>query len=268
MADSPPRTPLANLGPGRGVPARHGLPDTLSLRGPLLLPGLAAAWPARRRWQLDALAERYPSHPVPVFPVRDRTLTYDTDSGMRPERVPLATFAARVRAATDADVGFAMLHPGQWLPEAMRDLPLPRRIRQAAWSDVRMTIAPPGALTPVHREFFDNLFLLVEGEKEVGLLAPEHGAALSAHGWLSGVPHMSPVGPLVVDTARHAQALGCEIWRCRLQAGDVLFIPRGWWHVFHTTRTAVGAGMWWANGPRALAPLAGGLYKWALNVGT
>ncbi len=100
--------------------------------------------------------------------------------------------------------------------------------------------------TPLHHDFNDNLYVLVEGRKDFILFPPEQAVNLYPRGELLGVeangviryrsledgPHMSQLDPTRPDTGHfplyaEAAEARCE---CHLEKNEMLFLPTGWFH--------------------------------------
>jgi mannose-6-phosphate isomerase-like protein (cupin superfamily) len=101
-------------------------------------------------------------------------------------------------------------------------------------------------VTPLHHDFEDNLYAVVEGRKRFLLYPPQAARALYTRGTVVAVepngrivyapgesmPHLSRLDPENVDPARfplfaEARASAREIL---LESGDLLFVPAGWFH--------------------------------------
>ncbi len=262
-----------NVAGERAVPILRG--DTVSAiacgrgrsRSPVLLRDAAAGWPAVRTWTLEGIRERVGARVVPVVRVTDGLLGYDARSGMHYDFVPVS---AVIDALLDgaAPRWFLTLPPAEHFPELISDLRSHAPVSRAPWSDARLSLGAAGNTTPIHREIADNLFTVIRGEKEVALFAPHDSRRLESFGPLSGAPHISPIDPRSCRLDRHRGIARCTVWRARVGSGDVLLIPRGWWHAVRTTRPTVAMGSWWADGLYALVPMAAGVYKRIFRIRT
>ena len=130
-------------------------------------------------------------------------------------------------------------------------------------SDVNLWLGL-GAATPLHWDASDNLLVQVCGAKHVRLYSPAESRRL--------YPFRSGEGPRnasrIVDIARAERSPAewpgfaeAEWEECWLGAGDMLYIPEGWWHAMASAVPTPGAGpahncsvnFWW---PRAGAGAA------------
>lgn len=113
----------------------------------------------------------------------------------------------------------------------------------------RIWIGPKGTLTPLHRDDSDNLFAQVWGEKAFILAAPHHRDALgcwatSPNGGLEGCD----VDPRAPDFARFPGARAVCFMEVVLQAGDLLFLPEGWFHQVESKSTSLSVNFWVQSG--------------------
>lgn len=113
----------------------------------------------------------------------------------------------------------------------------------------RIWIGPKGTLTPLHRDDTDNLFAQVWGQKTFTLAAPHHREALGTwstapQGGLDGCD-FNPDAP---DYQRFPQAAGVTFLRVTLEAGDLLFLPEGWFHQVESVSTSLSVNFWVNSG--------------------
>lgn len=138
------------------------------------------------------------------------------------------------------------------LPAILRDdFPTPQIVAQAGKGDVYDTnlwIGHPPTYTPLHRDPNPNLFVQLAGQKVVRLLAPVEGQALFSavrrqFGQSGGKEAAAFRGEEMMQ-GRERALLDEMVWgvsasagsesghsyEVHLEAGDGLFIPKGWWH--------------------------------------
>ncbi len=100
--------------------------------------------------------------------------------------------------------------------------------------------------TPLHHDFNDNLYVVVEGKKRFTLFPPEQAPNLYPRGQLqgvdpngiiryatlSGMPHLSQVDIDAPDRLRFPRYAEAEPTRqdVEIGAGEMLFLPAGWFH--------------------------------------
>lgn len=112
-----------------------------------------------------------------------------------------------------------------------RDLPLSRLLPRRDLS-YHLWCGPSGYVTGLHADLVDlNLLVHLWGKKQVTLFAPDQGDLLyvntpdSVDGGLYS--EVNVPDPDLERFPLYAQAESVEVM---LEPGDVLFIPKGWWH--------------------------------------
>ena len=96
-------------------------------------------------------------------------------------------------------------------------------------------LAPRGTMSSLHHDGdYDNLNLQVSGRKLFLLVPPPRHEALHAYGSAE-----SPINPFVPDRARFPRFPAGDAVEATLDPGDVLLIPKYWWHCVYTLDPAV-----------------------------
>lgn len=100
--------------------------------------------------------------------------------------------------------------------------------------------------TPLHHDFNDNLYVVVEGCKHFTIFPPEQAPNLYTRGRLTGIepngciryagtqfmPHLSQIDIQHPDLARYPRYAVAESARVNLEvrSNEMLFLPAGWFH--------------------------------------
>ena len=104
---------------------------------------------------------------------------------------------------------------------------------------------PINTQSPLHYDCYYNLLTQIVGFKYLRLYAPQYSAQLAP---LPGrMCNNSTVDLLAEDVyTSHPQLVETPYWECVLSPGDMLFLPRHWWHFVQSldtaTALAVGTG--------------------------
>ncbi|KAL3450884.1 hypothetical protein BJX65DRAFT_253123 [Aspergillus insuetus] len=188
---------------------------------------------------------------------------------------PLSLFLQWIRnAETQSQPSSTHLYLAQCqlldLPQTLRnDIPTPRLVAESGKGDVYDTniwVGYPPTYTPLHRDPNPNLFVQLAGRKVVRLLAPKDGQAVFARvrrqlGKSGGKEAAVFRGEEMMQgrerdllergvwgaiDAEAGEEEACEGFEAELEAGDGLFIPKGWWHSIKGVGTNVTASVnWW-----------------------
>jgi hypothetical protein len=253
---------LPGLAAAGSVQAALAQPDR-----PCVLRGLAVHWPAVQRWRFDTLAGLAPALPVQlVAGNRERGTTCFAPATLD---AYLRTLA-QPQAAEHVPLYLKEFDLLRALPQLRQDLRpaelWPRRgiVSSSVW------VGPARARTGLHRDWLDNLALLVTGSKRFYLAPPgsvEQAGAVSAKHDRWAVLAAQGVDELAARLrGRHA------LHSVDLAPGDVLYVPRGWWHevvnlepsillsgFFGSTGRVLGLWAW--TGARQLLHLGAGRWR-------
>lgn len=165
-------------------------------------------------------------------------------------QAPLSLFLAWTRNANQSTLERVYLAQCQLLdlPQALRnDLPTPDIVAKAGKGDIYDTnlwigVAP--TYTPLHRDPNPNLFVQLAGTKLVRLYPPDKGSIIfeKIQEKLGRSQSSAIRGHEMMEGAEKAM-LEHQVWQSdghngikneglevRLDAGDGIFIPTGWWH--------------------------------------
>lgn len=206
---------------------------------PLLLTGLAADWPALRRWTPQQLADRHGEVWVEVQAGRSRDPDYERHKLALRQRMPLRELVARVLAGAGNDLYLTANNEALKQPELaplLADIGrLPDWLDRAALPGASMLwLGGAGVFTPNHHDTLMLLHTQITGRKRWWLCPPWAGPRLyNTHGVFSPVDLAAP------DPQRHPDALGLPVIECVLEPGDTLFLPLGWWHQVQVLETGV-----------------------------
>jgi putative sterol carrier protein len=113
----------------------------------------------------------------------------------------------------------------------------------------RIWVGPKGTLTPLHRDDCDNFFAQLWGSKVFTLAAPHHKDDLGAWstspvGGLDG----SDIDPRAPDFAQFPDARKVVFINVVLNAGDLLFLPEGWFHQVESLSASLSVNFWTNSG--------------------
>ncbi|QQK44932.1 Transcription factor jumonji/aspartyl beta-hydroxylase [Penicillium digitatum] len=202
---------------------------------------------------------------------------FETDSGktethsFRQFHAPLTLFLDWMRTAETTHQS-TRLYLAQCqlldLPPVLReDFPTPELVARAGKGDIYDTnvwIGHPPTYTPLHRDPNPNLFVQMAGKKVVRLLAPVDGqavfGAVRRQLGKSGSPEAAAFRGEEMMQGRERALLDEMVWgtqvstgsdagvgfEAHLEAGDGVFIPKGWWHSIKGVGEGVTASVnWW-----------------------
>jgi hypothetical protein len=210
---------------------------------PFLVPGLAARWP------LAALTPQTLRERFGALPVRARVGDY-VGTAFAPDRamrdMSMLDYLELAAAGTEG------------LPPYLGNLELRELNRFCHWpaffdkpGPPRFWLGPAGTVTPLHADYDDNIFVQVWGAKRISLAPPHHDAFLyprEANPLLFG----SPFDPEAPDFARFPLARQAALLDCVVEAGDLLYVPAGWFHQVRSLSFSLSSNRWSRTRPVVL----------------
>lgn len=231
---------------------------------PVVLRGVASSWPATERWSLDRLAREHGDLRVLAARLDRGAVAMDARRGLAHAPVTLGAFLEGLReGARDRYVST----PLAGLPPALaRDAPLPPYCDGASWHDGNLWIGAEGTVSGLHFDVADNFHAVVSGGKRFVLAPPRQSASLYPNGPLHGVPNGARVDLEHPDFERFPRVRDARPVVAELGPGDMLYIPRLWWHQVRTLGTCVSVNFWWASGAYGALVTAARWFKRARGV--
>lgn len=254
----PERMPLDN---------RRGFYEAIEANNkPIILVDAMKGWPAAEKWTFDWFATKYGDVSVPV-----EWLRYNARSTGGVERVgrvramPLREYVATLKSRGSEDPGYLIGNDlFHILPELHRDVRFNEYAVQRRLTEQLFFMGPRGAFTQLHLDRAHNLHAVMVGRKQWQLYAPEREVDLKpttlSHPWSVMSAHdLTPHG----GKAEQLPAGQVPDYDFVLEAGEILYLPYGWWHRVLTLEDAIATNYWWWTwsmlariGPRLVPSIA------------
>ncbi len=227
-------------------PYREFVKNYLRPRRPLIMKGALSEWPASTRWRLEYFAEKLQGRPITPIVLDHGFFRLDVESGVK-----LAPPMSFEQYASDIE--------GTRRPSSFLRLPLEGHHRRLFEDDivtpeyckrhVRLTrnrwIAGTGATSDLHYDMTHNLIAQVQGTRSVTLYAPSETPKLYPFPRRTLNHHHSQVHVEAPDLHRFPRFALAKPLEFVLSAGEMLFIPRGWWHRLHCLEPSVAVNYFW-----------------------
>ncbi|MEW6024544.1 MAG: cupin-like domain-containing protein [Pseudomonadota bacterium] len=205
---------------------------------------------AAKRWPLCGLTPQTLREEFGALPVRARVGDY-INTAFAPDRamrdMSMLAYLELAAAGTEA------------LPPYVGNLELRELNRFCHWpawlekpGPPRFWLGPAGTVTPLHCDYDDNLFAQVWGSKRIWLAPPHHDEFLyprEANALLFG----SPFDPDAPDYERYPLARQAALVEVVVEAGDMLYVPAGWYHQVRSLAFSLSANRWSRAMPVLLA---------------
>lgn len=211
---------------------------------PVVMVGAARNWPCVAKWNPGWIAERYGQDPVDLIdaaPDDFQAIDYRSRRTTLGEVIrdmdqkPLEKYS---RFNT-------LLHDH---PELMRDFDTDwlknRRNPVASGQTFQVFIGGKGSRTHLHAASEHNLFTQVYGCKDWILYPASYDPVLRPP--VNRTPYFhSAFDPEHPDPVNFPAMARLDSWHCRLEPGDVLFLPPSWWHHVTNPTGSIGVAFRW-----------------------
>jgi len=210
---------------------------------PVLLSGAAQAWLPCQKWTPDYLVARLGEKAVKVF--RNDTRLFGLP-GTQSHTLPFAAAAQLILAEAPYRVRGSPIR--ECYPELWPDLePLPLLSPWQARMEMLLWFSPGDCVTPLHYDPWHTCFVQVYGKKRFTLFAPADAPWLypdeaAAH---SGQKRASRVDITQPDEEQFPLFRRATAIRVELGAGDMLYIPPGWWHAVKSLDVEISLTNYW-----------------------
>ncbi|MEM9492776.1 MAG: cupin-like domain-containing protein, partial [Myxococcota bacterium] len=223
---------------------------------PCVLTDEAARWPACQRWTDEYLIDKFGGRPLDVSIHPDGMYTAH---GHAVRRTRLADLIRGYR--DDPEARALVCHVLTLAPYLIPDFSLPSVVAPEVVEDAGFWVKPQTTTTGLHFDHRDGLLGLVRGRKRVLLFAPEQYERLypcpldsvdDSHkrNWSAVV---NIFDPSYTEFPGLADAVYHEVF---LDPGDMLFIPRFWWHAMdHHADLTLSINFFLATGDQTRWPL-------------
>jgi hypothetical protein len=209
---------------------------------PVLITDMATQWPACRRWSFDFFATLDPGRAVTLE--QGNVLQGETAFASAPLGDYLSELAGAPGSAAqgsgepavpapgaDADKRYlSMFRVFEQFPQLRADVDFSlleavtlKRV-YFAW------LGPAGTLTGYHIDWIHNILAQISGRKRVWLVPPSASRAMYPSRKYDYRSTLSEVEPSTWDAAKHPLFADVRPAEVTLEPGQMLFIPRGWWH--------------------------------------
>jgi hypothetical protein len=218
---------------------------------PVILTGVMEDWPARRRWSLGRLASEFGERTVTVGETEGGRLIVGRSEGIAQREMAFSEFLDRLRAG---DPDCYLLSPlDERLPELLEDLHFEALVPKASWHSLRLWISARDTRAALHQDLPENFLAQITGRKRIVLIHRRHGRNVYRNGLFHGAPNFCAVDAENPDYARFPRFRRVESITVDLEPGEILYIPRLWWHQVHSLSLSISVNQWFASGALALA---------------
>jgi ribosomal protein L16 Arg81 hydroxylase len=197
---------------------------------PLILTDMMSDWQAMKEWCPNFLKEKYGKAEVEVQVDRNTDSNYEINSQKHKKIVCFDEYIDRVVGGGSTN-DFYMVANNQTLEREefkslLDDIVMPEFLdRQDTKQKVFFWFGPSGTVTPLHHDPMNLIMAHIYGRKRWRLIDPKYTPLLYNHiGVFSKVDLEKP------DLDRYPLFKEVPVIETVLEAGEIIFVPVGWWH--------------------------------------
>ncbi|MGB5600680.1 MAG: cupin-like domain-containing protein [Thiothrix litoralis] len=203
-------------------------------RQPVVITDMATQWPACQRWSFDFFAQLDPDRAVTLE--KGNVLQDETafeSARMADYLTGLTQAGHAVSGAEDEGTAkryLSMLRIFEQFPQLRADVDFSLLEAMTLKQVYFAWLGPAGTLTGYHIDWIDNILAQISGRKRVWLVPPSASPAMYPSSKYDYRSTLSEVEPNTWDAKRHPLFATVRPVEITLEPGQMLFIPRGWWH--------------------------------------
>lgn len=220
---------------------------------PIIFTGGMENWPAYGKWTFEWFKSVHGDVQAPV-----EWLKFGVKSDGWVERVgrvevmKVRDYVDSLLSERKADGGYLigkdML---KLLPSLLDDIRFPHYHAIDKMTDRLFFMSPTGAFTQLHNDRAHNLHAMVVGRKRWQIWSPSFDKAMKIipHEFIwsvQSVHDLLPNGAKGMDERPGGLEPEYDIM---LEAGEMLYLPYGWWHRVLTVEPSIATNLWWWTWP-------------------
>jgi hypothetical protein len=219
--------------------AREGLRANV----PLLIADAMSSWPAMHRFSLEHLGEIFGDDRIAPVTLAQGQFHIDEALGVRVQETDYATYRAHIEASDAPEL--YLRQPFDDESPLARDVRIPVYCKKRVVLKRNVWVGGRGTASDLHFDMTHNIVAQVVGRRRVVLYPKSESENLYPYPLRTLNWHHSRVrleAPDLDCFPRFAQARPlCT----ELRAGEMLFIPQGYWHRFETLETSIAVNFFW-----------------------
>ncbi|MBW4507947.1 MAG: cupin-like domain-containing protein [Scytonematopsis contorta HA4267-MV1] len=205
---------------------------------PVILKGAATSWTAVKSWTPKYFATKYKDVQItPKVNLPDTEVPYVYKDKNYSQKMTIGEFVELMQSGNRCYFDQANMN-------CFEDLHNDYNFNKLGAWDVHVTNLWVGASTcsGLHYDWCDNLLVQIHGTKKAVLVSPEDSSNLYPFADNHTKSQVSCENP---DIKAHPQVKNVTFMDGFLEPGDVLFIPKGWWHYLKSSESSITLTCWY-----------------------
>lgn len=218
---------------------------SIEKRKPIQIKGLINDWEALN-WHLDNLVDRYGNRNIKSL-VDLPHLTGILVGGQENHEkiISFAEFARLILDSTAPPCYLAYSKSTDFLNEESNAYDFSKITPKTPYpTDTRLWIGSTNTCSGLHTDLKDNIFAQIMGSKRV-FLVPKNESHL-VYPFLDNIVN-SEVDPELYNLEKFPKFCKATIYETHVYPGDILFIPKGWWHYLRSESPSISINHWFGK---------------------
>ena len=206
-------------------------------------------WPAMKKWSFDWFIKE---HGETVVPVEWLKYSRSEDPGLSTrvghvKSMKVREYVENMLKVNSPEAGYLI---GKdllgLLPSLLEDMRFPRYQSNNRLTEQLFFMGPRGTFTQLHYDRAHNMHAVFVGRKRWQLYSPERSAELRPTR-LGFVWSVVSYYDLVPEGGNPEQLPNNAVpdYDFVLEAGEILYLPYGWWHRVLTVEPSIATNLWW-----------------------
>lgn len=210
---------------------------------PVLFKGVAKSWKSYD-WNLDFFSNKYPEIPVEVQ--KKETFSNEKFSAIQSiyEKKTLKEYISEIH-----QIGIKAGYLSQFnilnLQSELNDyINFPKFYSSEMLKVVNIWIGPKGTKSKLHYDSDHNLFVQIHGTKKITLISPKYSENCCPTNvtWFDGYSKIDVENPNLENCPGFKDV---EMVQFIIEPGDMLYIPKLWWHDIRSLENSISVNLWW-----------------------
>lgn len=212
-----------------------------------------------RLWDIEYFAQNFGDVKAEVYKLKGDKCEVNTEKGSVTEPVPLRDSMASIKDGK-LDGGWTVASPIDLFPEVLKkDYYAPKYCANGKFLRSVAFLGPAGAVSPLHQDLPENLYVMIKGRKKITLFSPM--APVYPNSRFSKLPNHAQIDAENPDYQKFPKLRDAQPYVVDLEAGETLFIPSLWWHHLRNLEPSIAMNFWWSQGWKLPIAWAAAMYK-------
>lgn len=226
---------------------------------PVVIKGAVENWAALSKWSNEFFRDEYGEIKIGRVPINDGK--WDLEN-LTPEHLSAKPLKEVIQPIMEGQLDncYVIGTPIDGLGKELRsDCPDLTYCKGGKFLRSNLLISPKGAITPLHQDMQENLYVMVKGSKKWTLFHPS--APVYPHSRFSKLPNHAQLDPLNIDLEKFPEFRDAQPFTATIATGDVLYVPSFWWHHLQTPESSIAVNFWYSIGWKSIFGLVSKIFQ-------